>query len=93
MNPGVITTGARLQVGDTLTVRAYANSDPRGLYCHGQRLYSNVDHPSRFTYRSTDTSVVAIDASGFLSVRGRGTAKLTAITARVVSLPVQITVE
>ena len=93
LSPGIITTGARLQLGDTLTVKAHADSNPRGLFCHGQRLYSNVDQPSRFTYRSTDTSIVAIDERGFLTARGLGTTTLTATTARVVSLPVQVTVE
>ena len=91
--PGIITTGERLQVGDTLTVKAYADSDAKGLFCDAKRLYSSVDHPDRFTYQSTNLSVVTIDAKGFLTVRSRGIAVLTATTARVVSLPVRVTVE
>ena len=91
--PGVVTTGERLQVGDTLTVTAHADSDAQGLFCDAKRLYSSVDHPNRFTYQSTDPSVVTIDAQGFLTVRSRGIAVLTATTARVVSLPVRVTVE
>lgn len=93
VEPGIITVGVRLQVGDTLTTKAYADSEAKGLFCHADRQYSSIDHPNRFTYQSTDPSVVTIDAKGFVTVRSRGIAVLTATTARVVSLPVRITVE
>ena len=74
---------AAIHVGDTVTVFAFAGTQPQELCYH--ELYTSQSDPSHFAYASRDTSVATLDNAGLLTGRSPGTTHITATSAGVVS--------